>query len=255
MYFFGLKLWSTNQNYISHAVRLYQEEIFHYIELYTVPGSYDDFHILWKDVGIPFIIHGPHFKDGLNFARQEDKKGNFLMAHEALRFADSVQAGIVIFHPGVNGDIKETARQIKELNDKRIIIENKPYYGLGENLICNGSSPEDILYIMEETGAGFCLDIGHAICAANAIDHNPIEYLEKFIELKPKMYHLTDGDYYGLYDRHDHYGQGSFPLERLLQLIPADSHVTNEAVKDSPENLDDFVRDMKLLNKLLKKKD
>ena len=63
-------------------------------------------------------------------------------------------------------------------------------------------------------------DFGHAICSANARDYNPIEYIERFVELKPSIYHLTDGDYTGLYDRHDHYGEGSYPMERLAGMVP-----------------------------------
>ena len=89
------------------------------------------------------------------------QKGNAKKQHDiSLRSPEirrRLEAETVIFHPGVNGKIAETARQIKALGDRRIIIENKPYYGKGENLICNGSSPEDILHIMSETGAGFCL--------------------------------------------------------------------------------------------------
>ena len=252
MFFLGLKLFSINVNYVRPALDLYDRGLFQYIELYAYPGSYSDMVQVWQDVSIPFRIHAPHYKDGLNFAKRECEKTNMILASEALKFADALEAETVIFHPGVNGKIAETARQIKVLGDRRIIIENKPYYGKGENLICNGSSPEDILHIMSETGAGFCLDLGHAICSANARDYNPIEYIERFVELKPSIYHLTDGDYTGLYDRHDHYGEGSYPMERLAGMVPGGSFITNEAVKNSPDNLDDFVRDIDILRGLLK---
>ncbi len=250
MNFFGLKLYSINRNYIEPAVKLYESEVYHYIELYIVPGSFDEFNSAWKDIPIPFVIHGPHYKDGMNLAKKENEKGNFDMACETKRFADVLKAATVIFHPGVNGDICETARQLNIINDGRIVIENKPYYGSGEDLICNGSSPEEILYIIEETPSGFCLDFGHAVCAANARDYNPIEYIEKFIELKPKIFHLTDGDYFGLYDRHDHYGDGNFPLERMAGLIPSGSHITNESVKNSQTDLYDFEKDIVFLKGL-----
>jgi endonuclease IV len=251
MYFFGLKLFSINRNYVEPALKLYEREVYHYIELYIVPGSFDEFRTLWKDMPVPFVIHAPHFKDGLNFAKKDNERVNFDMACEALKFADELKAAIVIFHPGVNGDIRETARQLNIINDGRIVIENKPYYGYGDNLICNGSSPEEILYLIEETQAGFCFDFGHAVCAANAKGLNQIEYMEKFLELKPRIYHLTDGDYFGLYDSHEHYGEGNFPIERMINLIPAGSHITNEAVKNSEDGLFDFEKDILFLKSLL----
>ncbi len=255
MYYIGLKLFSTNSNYVRPALDLYDKGLYQYIELYSFPDSFGDFVHIWKDMHIPFNIHAPHFGDGLNFAKKENEKTNLKLALEALRFADALKAEIVIFHPGVNGEISETARQIIALGDSRIIVENKPYYGDGEGLICNGSSPEEILHLMNDTGAGFCLDFGHAICSANARDFNPIEYIERFIEMKPRVYHLTDGDYTAFYDRHDHYGEGNFPLERLAAMIPPGSYITNEADKNSEENLDDFVKDIGILNTLLRKRE
>ncbi len=251
MYHFGLKLFSVNENYLKEAIRLYEKGAYNYIELYSVPGSFEDCKKLWKGLPMPFIVHAPHFGDGLNFAMKELRKKNRVMAEEAFRYADLLKAPIVIFHPGVNGDIKETAYQMKRLNDKRVIVENKPYFGLAENLICNGSTPEEIEFLIKEGKVGFCLDMGHAICAANASGFNPLEYIEKFLELKPAMYHLTDGDYYGVFDRHDHYGKGSFPILHLLKLIPPNSKITNEAVKDFADSLRDFEEDMKFISGLL----
>ncbi len=36
---YGLKLWSTNDYYISEAIRLYKEGFYNYIELFIVPDS------------------------------------------------------------------------------------------------------------------------------------------------------------------------------------------------------------------------
>jgi deoxyribonuclease IV len=249
MFKIGLKLWSINENYAEEAVRLHQNGTYDYIELYAIPGSFKQHIHLWQDIDIPFIIHAPHFKDGLNFAKKELKDKNKVMALEAFQYADSLKAKYIIFHPGVNGDNNETVNQVKALFDSRILIENKPYFGNGENLVCNGSSPEEIQMITGRTGTGFCFDIGHSICAANAKNIEPFEYIRRFLELGPKMIHFTDGDYRGVFDRHDHYGMGSYPIGEILKLIPENIHVTYEAVKDSPDNLDDFVRDMKYLKK------
>ena len=71
MFKIGLKLWSTNKNYVDEARRLYDAGVFDYIELFSVPDSYSEFINTWKSLDIPYVIHGPHYTTGLNFA---DKK-------------------------------------------------------------------------------------------------------------------------------------------------------------------------------------
>ena len=36
---FGLKLWSSNENYVKEAVRLFEKGRYQYIELYMLPGT------------------------------------------------------------------------------------------------------------------------------------------------------------------------------------------------------------------------
>jgi deoxyribonuclease-4 len=247
----GLKVWSVNKPYREIALRFFEKGLFDYLEIYAVPGSLSEWSPFWKGLPFPAVIHAPHFRDGINFASRENKTENFKIAREALRFADALNSQKVIFHPGVSGDTKETACQMKELNDPRILIENKPYFSRKGNLICNGYSPEEIALLKEETGYGFCLDIGHAFCAANALKIEPMEFLHRMNSHNPAMYHLTDGNYQGLYDLHDrHFGKGNFPLKEILNFFPENAMVTNESLKDSPENLDDFEKDVVYLRSL-----
>lgn len=64
------------------------------------------------------------------------------------------------------------------------------------------------------------------------------------------MYHLTDGDFKSVYDRHFNYGEGDFPLSELFGLIPEGQMITNEAKKSSQDNLDDFVADVNFIKAL-----
>ncbi len=246
----GLKLWSKNKNYTNEAVKLFKDSIYDYIELYTVPGSYKKYINIWSDLKIPFIIHAPYFKHRLNLAKKEYGKKNLQLIKEAQQFADKLNTDKIIVHPGIGGDIKETSRQIKIISDSRIIIENMPYFALVQGLICNGAVIDEIKYILTHNKIGFCLDIGHAICSANAQKIKPEDYLKKLIQLRPIMYHLTDGDHAGKYDRHDHLGKGNFPLKDILNMLPANAQVTIETKKDSIEDLNDFVKDVAILKKL-----
>lgn len=246
MFTVGLKLWSTNKHYIDEAVRLFEQGIYNYIELYCVPGSFQETHKLWQVLQIPFVIHAPHFRGGLNFAKKNQYEQNMNRAEEAFFFADALKSSDVIFHPGIDGDIHETVRQISMIHDKRMIIENKPYFALDDGLICNGYSPEEIKYVMDNTGVRFCLDIGHAICAANALQKEPISFVQQYLRLNPVMYHLTDGDINGITDIHFQYGKGTFPLQTLVSLLPYDAMITNEAEKQ-PDSLESFKKDIMYL--------
>ena len=255
MFKLGLKLWSINKNYIKEAIRLYDNNVYDYIELFIVPNTDKSYLHIWRKLEIPFIIHAPHYAFGLNLAQKENSKNNIKLAKEAIEFSNKLNSSTIIFHPGTEGNIIETIRQIKLINDPRIIIENKPYYALPKfgngKLICNGYSPNDIKKIMNESGVGFCFDIGHATCAANAQKIDRLEYIKEFLKLNPKMYHISDGNFHGIYDEHKHLGYGTFPLKKLLRIIPQNSMISIETEKSSQENLNDFEEDIRNISQFV----
>jgi|SRR3990172_8424783 len=245
----GLKIWSTNVDYINLCNELYNKGVFNYIELYSVPMSFNKYIKFWMNLNIPYIIHAPHFSGGLNFSLREHQHTNLKLAHQAIHYADKLKATYIIFHPGVGGTYSETIYQIKKINDSRILIENKPYWGLHDEL-CVGHSPEEIKLITEEVRIGFCFDIGHAVCSANAKKIDPMKYINEFNDLDPVMYHLSDGDYSGIHDRHDHFGHGSFPIKDIIKIIRKHTMISIETIKNSFNNLDDFIADIEFLKNL-----
>lgn len=250
MYKLGLKLWSINKNYIKPAQKLYEKKLFDYIELFAVPNSYNEYINLWKSLDIPYVIHAPHFTVGLNLAKKEMLNSNLLLAAEAIKYADKLAAKFIIFHPGIDGDLNQTVFQLNKINDPRILIENKPYFTNDKKFICNGYSPQDIEFVLKMTNLGFCFDIGHAICSANAQNIEPFDYLLKFNNLKPKMYHLSDGK--GLMDDHLHLGAGMFDLGKIINFILPNSLISLETEKKFSDNLDDFEQDIWYFRNLMK---
>lgn len=250
---YGLKLWSINKNYVDIAKDLYSRKIYDYIELYAVPNTFKEYARLWKSLNIPYIIHAPHFIHGLNFSNCEQEKENFALAFEAFKYADFLQAEKVIFHPGIKGDYKETVKQINKLKDERILIENKPKNVAVTNEyltpddVCVGYDFSQISYILENTSVRLCLDIGHATCAANSMGIDYKLQLKDFIKLNPYMYHISDGDISSGVDKHYHIGSGSYDFNTIFSLIPKDAVISIETEKDSKENLNDFIEDVKKL--------
>ncbi|MBA4319341.1 MAG: AP endonuclease [Flavobacterium sp.] len=253
MYNFGLKLWSTNIHYITEALRLYDAGVYSYIELFAVPGTFDKYIALWKNLKIPYIIHAPHFREGLNFARKECFEKNKILAQDALKFADALNAQYVIFHPGVEGNIKETARQLKQLFDSRMLIENKPYCSDDGTLVCNGFSPEDIAFLVAEVGVGFCLDIAHAICAANALKKKQISFIKDFLQINPLLFHLSDNEWESVHDAHKHLGHGNYKLKEIIELLPQEIKITLETPHDHQDNLHDFEQEVLFFKSLQSK--
>lgn len=251
MYRFGLKLWSNNENYVKEAVRLYGKGVYQYIEIYMLPGTEKKMVKMWKGLKIPYVVHAPHYQAGLNLAKKESEEINFKLMDETRRFADSLSAEDIIVHPGIAGDINETARQLKELNKPRLLVENKPYYAIFDGLVCNGTTPDEIGFVMEEAGIGCCLDIGHAFCAARGLKKEPMEFINGFLGLKPEIFHLSDGDYFSEYDRHDHVGKGNYDIKSIMKLIPIGKKVTVETVKDFKDSLADFEEDIKAIKGMI----
>lgn len=251
MYKLGLKLWSINTDiYYNEAKKLYAQNLFDYIELYVIPNSTQTIK-QWQDIHIPFIIHCAHSAHGFNLAKKEQEKSNLQIYNETKEFADALNAKYIIFHGGTDGDIKETAKQLKKFNEKRAVIENKPYLPIPNKInakICRGYNFDEIKFVMDEAGCGFCLDFGHAICAANAFEKEPYSFIDEFINLKPNMFHLTDNDNINSpYDSHLHLGDGELNLDKIKAVLPKDAIITLETNKNSKENLDDFIGDAKCM--------
>ena len=254
MYQIGLKLWSTNTDvYLHEAERLYVDGIFSYVELYVVPGSLECLPA-WKKLKTPFIIHNAHFMQHFNLAKKECEVNNRKIYEETKRFADELNAPWIIFHGGIDGNIEETARQLAAFHPKlrcHKMIENKPFRALPNRMggtFCRGYNITELKMVMDITGCGFCLDFGHAVCAANSLYQEPYSYIEELMTLNPAMYHLTDvDDMTSEYDSHPHLGKGTLDFNRIQSLIPDSAYVTVETEKNSSKQLTDFREDILFL--------
>ena len=251
----GLKLWSVNgEECGAEARRLYESGLYDYLELYAVPGTAHTLP-LWKELRIPTIIHAAHFKHGFNLARRECEASNLRIYDEMRLFADELEAPLIIFHGGTFGCIEETARQLAALGDSRALIENKPAmtYNGDTRLECRGSTVEEILLVMQNAGCGFCLDIPHALCAANYHGIPQDEMLRAFRALNPTMFHLADmKDNSLLVDDHTPLGQGVLDMHRFIpSILSPGSKVTIETNRRQRDSLAEFEAELKWLNQII----
>ena len=253
MYSLGLKLGSIDTQYAHEILQYYEQGLFQYIELFAVSETFNKTISYWKQFNIPFGIHAPHSAAGLNLANSANRNDNKAKIEEVIKFADALDAKYIIFHSGTNGTPEETIEQLKFFVDDRFIIENKPIRGL-DGSTCVGCAYKDLKQIIDEigNGCGFCLDFGHAICAANTLKKEPFDFIKGLCALNPRIYHLTDGDFSSEFDSHLHYGEGNFPLKDLLTMVPDGGMVTNEAKRSRTDSIEDFRKDSLFLKKLVK---
>ena len=72
----------------------------------------------------------------------------------------------------------------------------------------------------------------------------------KSIDIDPATKYMFDlNDINSPYDSHLHLGSGELDFRQIFDMIPDGSYVTFETIKDSKENLNDFIGDMEWLKK------
>lgn len=243
---FGLKLWSTNTDLISQATQLIDEKIFDYIELFVVPGT----RISPFMIDIPYIIHIPHHKFGVNIGEASKQKQNLQKINESIEWADKLNARYLILHPGY-GLMKDAEELLQEISDNRFLIENMPKVGLdGESMI--GYSPGQIQELIHGCKMGFCLDLGHAVKASISLKLGYKEILSDFLKIKPKLFHICDGDIENGRDSHLNIRAGSFDMQYFKECIENNSSklITLETPRNNHLSLEEDLRNINILESM-----
>jgi len=234
---FGFKVYSTNlynaPNLIKECAEYASSVPDAFIELMVVPDStMTDIKTIKEQIGdVEVRIHAPHDGMGFDPANKELQQKNQNLVAFAQKAADIFKAKTIVIHAGLGHGqqyINETVRQFKLFNDSRIVVENLPHLDYG-TVPMHGSTADDISYIMQESGCGFCFDFSHAVCSALTLNINIDEHLRKFFNLHPSVYHMCDGDIHKDDDLHLHFGDGNFPLSHFLNdFTDKDAYITIE---------------------------
>ena len=240
---FGLKLWSNQEDLLKAAIDLIKNKVFDYIELSVVPNTnIDSF-----KYDLLYVIHTPHEKFGVNIGDPEKKEYNLDMINECIDWADKLNARNIILHSEY-GSMNAAKRLLEEVDDKRILIENMPKVGLNDEKMI-GYTPEQIKKLIDNK-FGLCLDLNHAIKAAVSLGRPYKEFIEEFLKLKPKMFHISDGKLDNEKDEHLNISEGDYDFEFLMSCIKEakSKYVTLETPRTK---LNSFNDDLKNLEKLM----
>jgi endonuclease IV len=253
----GLKVFSTNDYYFEPAIKLYNGGAFDYLEIYLVAGESRNFIGKWIELEIPLAFHAPHSIGGFNPSQESMKKKNEIIIEEVAEICREYKPLYLVFHSGTNGTVHEAIKQFNQyfsmyphLNQVAL-IENKPLIGVND-LQCIGATPREIKLLMAQTQMGFCLDFGHAICAAKSISTDWMLLIGEFLDLNPMSFHLSDGNIFSQQDDHLHLGSGNYDLHWILSKIPENGNVAIETEKDSKTSLDDFAMDTRVFRSIEK---
>lgn len=256
---FGFKLFSTNlitaPALIKECADFAATKQNMFIELMVVPtSSKEDFNTIKAQLGnLEVRIHAPHKALGFDTGSKEFESQNKKLFALTQYAADIFDAKTIVVHAGCGHGkqyIEETVRQFNVLNDKRIVVENLHYAING--VPRHGNTPQEISYIMRETGCGFCFDFSHAICAALSLKLDIQTQLKNFYALKPKVYHLCDGDLSVAEDSHMHFGEGNYTLAQFLsEYTDNDAYITMETGKGILQHNDLWIKDYQYLTSLL----
>ena len=258
---YGFKLFSSNlQNnpaFVDEAAAFVRQNCLEmFVELMIIPSTPEaDLALLQqKFAGLEVTIHAPHNSMGFDTGYRERFESNAKILSHAQRAADRFDAKVIVVHAGggeAKENLEETARQFRLFNDPRIVIENLPYEASDVEGRMHGTTPEEIKYVMDYAGCGFCFDFSHAVGAANSLGLDLEKQLSGFYKLKPTLYHMCDGDVRGTEDEHMHYGEGNFPLKEFLQkYVAADAMITMETGAGMPINASAWIEDFNYLHLL-----
>lgn len=243
---FGLKLWSINTNLIDQAASLIDNKTFDYIELFVVP----DTSVSPFKIDLPYIIHIPHEKFGVNIGDPVKMEYNLQKINECINWANELDAKYLILHAG-DGSIQAASDVLSQIADDRILIENMTKIGLNEEKMI-GYSPDQISELLDNTNMSLCLDFGHAVKSSISLGIDYKSYIQEFLKLKPLLFHICDGDLEGEKDRHMNIGEGEYDIEYLLKCVEINvsKYVTVETPRKDQSSLNEDINNVNALRNI-----
>jgi endonuclease IV len=217
------------------------EKIADFIEVMALQKN--DYSFL-KKLSLPIVIHAEHQCYGANIADSTKKEFNLKSINFARKVADSVNAKWIIVHAGVlekgnkNCSFKNAINLLKEINDKRIIIENLPKEEIHEIIGTSlGYNAKTMKKFLKESGQGFCFDVNHAFWTRKAKKLS-YSFIKKYIALNPQHYHIG-GQRFKI-DSHLSLNNSDLNLKEVLTYYPKDAWITLETLADIKSRYEDF---------------
>lgn len=244
---YGLKLWSIDgKDLFKQAIQLFNKKKIDFVELYIVPDSFVSrkHEVLNELKNIPTAIHAPHSEHNFDVFKLDDSKIKFFK-NQIIKSADFLNSKFIIIHAETGSSHELFKQNIKKINDKRILIENMPKFGIDKE-ICFGHSYDQLKFI-RDCGLEFCLDLGHAIKSALAQNLDYKEFIKKLIlNLNPCYFHISNGKIDNVMDEHRDLFDGEFDIKWLKEtLIEVEEKKEVYLVFETPKGKNGLENDIK----------
>lgn len=217
---YGLKIWSIDQRILfKEAAQLFEKRKIDFIELYIVPNSFalGKSNFLDDIKGIPITLHTPHSEHNFDVFKLDDSKIE-LFKNQIIKTADFLGSKFIIVH-AETGESRETFRKnIRKINDKRILIENMTKFGI-DGALHFAYSYEQLKYI-KDCGFKFCFDFSHAIKSAISQNLDYKRFIKELIsELTPAYFHICNGGIDSEKDEHRDLFDGDFDIKWIKNIL------------------------------------
>lgn len=228
----GIKIYSDSKEKMEYALRA---DFADFIEVMALSGK-DLYLPLLKESSKPMAVHAPHLSMGYNPADRSLFKNNIAIIDEVKRAADYLGADKIVIHSGhvLNPGCSRACavENILASYDPRFCIENLFQLKKDEDTFC--TTPDEFRSLLKDTGANMCLDLAHACAAANWKGVNYRNFLEDFISINPRHYHISGGSINALRDGHLSIFEGDYPIDYFKSILPENAAITLE----TPQNFD-----------------
>jgi deoxyribonuclease-4 len=241
---YGLKLRTNEARLVNDGIKLIEDQVFGYIELLINPQHPDI--TPFSQFDVEYVVHITHENYGVDIGNPEREVFTLQMLDYGLHCADDLGAKIVIIHAGT-GSVENAKNILSKQGDSRIVIENTPKVGLnGET--CLGYNSE-AMRILTNKRLGICLDFGHAIKASLSLKRDYKEVISEFLELKPKLFHISDGKFDKEIDEHLNIEEGEYDFGFINEVIKKSEqkYITLETPRDLQNSLNEDLENLKKL--------
>lgn len=244
---YGIKLRTSEIKLMSSAVKLIDRGIFDYVEMLINPMQLDIAALL--EFNVEYVVHAPHETYGVDIGSLEKRDFTLKMIDFSLKCADKLNSNLVILHAGT--DSAENAKKLlSDYDDSRIVLENMPRVGINGEA-CLGYSAE-AMKALTGSKLGTCLDFGHAIKASISLKIDYKEIVQEFLKIKPKIFHISDGNFNTEKDEHLNIGAGVYDFKYFRNCIFNDSLklATLETPRRNDLSLEEDIKNIETLRQL-----
>ena len=251
----GGKLYSKNYDFFEKFGIIYD-----FVEVLIEPDT--NLNALFDAVSLskkPIRIHAAHQYFGFNPANPKKFELSKKILEKAIVTAEKFNSPTIVVHPGFEeeGISLETAKGntiefFRVYFDKRLAIENCPYYRVFELTRYSLSSPNDLMELKRAVPINFTLDFSHAISSANCLSKEPIDFIKRFIDFKPAICHLSGIEIDSKRDAHLHLFEvkNKFEYISLAKNLKPAPPITLETKYRSP--IEYHKKDVEMLRGMLK---